>query len=113
MFFLMIRRPPRSTLFPYTALFRSQLAYGEPLRRSRATSAARRHLAAALETFQRLEAHPWITHARQELRASGQMHRSPSGSARAARLTPQEREIASLAASGLSNKEIEIGRAHV
>src|SRR3712207_7606219 len=72
MFFLMIRRPPRSTLFPYTALFRSQLAYGEHLRRSRATSAARLHLAAALETFQRLEAHPWIAHARQELRASGQ-----------------------------------------
>src|SRR4029079_19828508 len=26
-FFLMIRRPPRSTLFPYTTLFRSSLAY--------------------------------------------------------------------------------------
>src|SRR5690349_23027212 len=25
-FFFMIRRPPRSTLFPYTTLFRSQLA---------------------------------------------------------------------------------------
>src|SRR2546421_12285301 len=25
-FFLMIRRPPRSTLFPYTTLFRSQTA---------------------------------------------------------------------------------------
>src|SRR5947207_5626508 len=25
-FFLMIRRPPRSTLFPYTTLFRSKLA---------------------------------------------------------------------------------------
>src|SRR5260221_2955942 len=25
-FFLMIRRPPRSTLFPYTTLFRSMLA---------------------------------------------------------------------------------------
>src|SRR2546422_11775000 len=39
----MIRRPPRSTLFPYTTLFRSSietvvarmaLAYGPPLRRS-------------------------------------------------------------------------------
>src|SRR3712207_7362622 len=28
-FFLMIRRPPRSTLFPYTTLFRSVLANGE------------------------------------------------------------------------------------
>src|SRR3712207_7383576 len=26
-FFLMIRRPPRSTLFPYTTLFRSQLMF--------------------------------------------------------------------------------------
>src|SRR6266478_8575124 len=31
-FFLMIRRPPRSTLFPYTTLFRSQQAlHGGPL----------------------------------------------------------------------------------
>src|SRR5438874_13366047 len=28
-FFLMIRRPPRSTLFPYTTLFRSVLVDGE------------------------------------------------------------------------------------
>src|SRR3712207_7679819 len=27
-FFLMIRRPPRSTLFPYTTLFRSRLGHG-------------------------------------------------------------------------------------
>src|SRR5260221_8939180 len=27
-FFLMIRRPPRSTLFPYTTLFRSHGAFG-------------------------------------------------------------------------------------
>src|SRR2546425_594668 len=27
LFFLMIRRPPRSALFPYTALFRSALEY--------------------------------------------------------------------------------------
>src|SRR5947209_19492016 len=35
LFFLMIRRPPRSTLFPYTTLFRSEIA-------SRAASAATR-----------------------------------------------------------------------
>src|SRR3712207_8756454 len=29
-FFLMIRRPPRSTLFPYTTLFRSLLCGGVP-----------------------------------------------------------------------------------
>src|SRR2546426_4911370 len=31
-FFLMIRRPPRSTLFPYTTLFRSHLCRGETQR---------------------------------------------------------------------------------
>src|SRR5256885_11594415 len=30
-FFLMIRRPPRSTLFPYTTLFRSERVGREPL----------------------------------------------------------------------------------
>src|SRR2546429_3222906 len=31
----MIRRPPRSTLFPYTTLFRSQVCIGSSLARSR------------------------------------------------------------------------------
>src|SRR5258708_23878019 len=36
-FFLMIRRPPRSTLFPYTTLFRSRCsALGENGRRAKA-----------------------------------------------------------------------------
>src|SRR3712207_9546370 len=30
-FFLMIRRPPRSTLFPYTTLFRSEESLVEPV----------------------------------------------------------------------------------
>src|SRR5690554_8097323 len=30
-FFLMIRRPPRSTLFPYTTLFRSPYGYSMPI----------------------------------------------------------------------------------
>src|SRR3712207_6993450 len=29
-FFLMVRRPPRSTLFPYTTLFRSRCDHGGP-----------------------------------------------------------------------------------
>jgi DNA-binding CsgD family transcriptional regulator len=82
------------------------MAYGEHLRRARATSAARPQLVAAVETFQRLGARPWAQRARHELRASG-----PVGRARARRrgtpgLTPQEHEIASLAASGLTNKQI-------
>src|SRR5256885_3951296 len=33
-FFLMIRRPPRSTLFPYTTLFRSDLGAGHGIHRA-------------------------------------------------------------------------------
>src|SRR2546422_11139082 len=40
LFFLMIRRPPRSTLFPYTTLFRSQAAEGQT--RSRCDALAER-----------------------------------------------------------------------
>src|SRR2546430_7063105 len=36
-FFLMIRRPPRSTLFPYTTLFRSQVRGTHPRLRRRLT----------------------------------------------------------------------------
>src|ERR1039457_7533733 len=35
LFFLMIRRPPRSTLFPYTTLFRSRQEPSAPGRRRR------------------------------------------------------------------------------
>src|SRR5699024_12340310 len=34
-FFLMLRRPPRSTLFPYTTLFRSRSRGRSPARRAR------------------------------------------------------------------------------
>src|SRR3712207_7179296 len=40
-FFLMIRRPPRSTLFPYTTLFRS-LNRGDAVRRPAETSRSNR-----------------------------------------------------------------------
>src|SRR2546425_13015948 len=41
-FFLMIRRPPRSTLFPYTTLFRSSLAHPlEPVKGSLLLASAR------------------------------------------------------------------------
>src|SRR5215475_2159094 len=43
-FFLMIRRPPRSTLFPYTTLFRSRhRAAGREARRSHSRQHAPRH----------------------------------------------------------------------
>src|SRR3712207_8334433 len=50
-FFLMIRRPPRSTLFPYTTLFRSAEAFD---RRRRALALERRAAELALGGLQRL-----------------------------------------------------------
>ena len=90
--------------FPFD-LARVQLAYGERLRRARATTESRLQLTAALETFERLGARPWETRAVSELRAAGQ-GRPRAGSFGPTSLTPQEREIAMLAAAGLSNKEI-------
>src|SRR5258707_8888432 len=40
-FFLMIRRPPRSTLFPYTTLFRSIQPIVHPMHREQAAPGAR------------------------------------------------------------------------
>src|SRR5256885_5385073 len=45
-FFLMIRRPPRSTLFPYTTLFRSVKVFGQDLAEDRRVADA---LVAVLE----------------------------------------------------------------
>src|SRR2546430_9170388 len=41
-FFLMIRRPPRSTLFPYTTLFRSPMSGGTTLKLRNADCPQRR-----------------------------------------------------------------------
>jgi DNA-binding CsgD family transcriptional regulator len=85
---------------------RVQLAYGEHLRRNRAASAARVQLTEALTAFQGLGAQPWVTRGEHELRATGIPSRSPDTRAASMALTPQQYEIASLAASGLTNKEI-------
>ncbi|MDT7715786.1 MAG: hypothetical protein QOH09_1778 [Pseudonocardiales bacterium] len=95
---------PGADAWPFD-LARVQLAYGERLRRAQATSESRRHLVAALGTFERLGATPWAGRAASELRATGQT-RYRAGERDHVSLTPQEREIATLAASGLSNKEI-------
>ena len=84
---------------------RIQLICGERLRRMKATTDARVHLTAALDTFQRLGAAPWAARAGNELRATGLTvgHLADNGPAS---LTPQQREIATLAAAGLTNKQI-------
>src|SRR3712207_7422762 len=54
-FFLMIRRPPRSTLFPYTTLFRSCSSTATPILawRRRATRCCPSALATRAPTFRR------------------------------------------------------------
>jgi DNA-binding CsgD family transcriptional regulator len=86
-------------------LARVQLAHGERLRRAKATTQARVQLAAALESFHRLGARPWVQRAGHELRATGITVGSGADSGPAS-LTPQQREIVGLAAAGLTNKQI-------
>lgn len=82
-----------------------QLAYGEHLRRARATIDARGYLSAALSTFEALGARPWAIRAGNELRASG-LAGARADSHRMATLTAQEHQVAALAASGLTNEQI-------
>jgi DNA-binding CsgD family transcriptional regulator len=84
---------------------RTELLYGEHLRRERRRSEARGHLRAALETFDDLGAAPWAERARAELRASGETARKRDPST-ISQLTPQEVQIARMVADGLSNKEV-------
>jgi DNA-binding CsgD family transcriptional regulator len=86
-------------------LARTELLYGEWLRRTRRRADARPHLRAALEMLQRLGATPWAERARDELRASGETARKRDPSTRE-QLTPQELQIAHLAGQGLSNQQI-------
>ncbi|MFF8594596.1 response regulator transcription factor [Streptomyces sp. NPDC015220] len=60
---------------------------------------------AAHATFRRLGARPWAARAAQELRAVGSSV-PDTDDRRGTQLTPREREIAELAASGLTNKQI-------
>src|SRR3712207_8731217 len=57
-FFLMIRRPPRSTLFPYTTLFRSRAV--RKAEKEHVTVEPRHDRAAVLEFYRLYEG--WIDH---------------------------------------------------
>jgi DNA-binding CsgD family transcriptional regulator len=84
---------------------RTELLYGEWLRRERRRTDARGHLRTALELFRTLGAVPWAERAEAELRATGETARKRDMSA-VEQLTPQELQIAGLVSEGLSNKEI-------
>jgi len=84
---------------------RVQLAYGQWLRRTHDVPRARLQLGAALETFERIGAASMARRTGNELRATGVTVPLPPGRS-ADVLTAQERQIAELAADGLSNKQI-------
>ncbi len=84
---------------------RVQLAYGEWLHRRRRDADSRSPLRAARDVFDALGTIPWSERARIQLRAAGETsHRRQPGPSD--ELTPQELQIAQLAARGLTNREI-------
>jgi len=83
---------------------RTELCYGERLRRARSRSDARAHLRTALQTFDRLNAAPWAARARAELAATGEVVR-PRTEEGLASLTPQELQLALIVGRGATNKE--------
>jgi DNA-binding CsgD family transcriptional regulator len=84
---------------------RTEIVFGEYLRRDGRRKQARAHLRSALAGFERLGAGAWAERARDELRASGETARKRSPSA-LDQLTPQELQITRLVAEGATNKEV-------
>ncbi|MGY1814971.1 AAA family ATPase [Blastococcus sp. SYSU D00820] len=84
---------------------RTQLAFGEHLRRSRRRVDARDHLRAALAVFEELGAARLAERAAQELRASGETARRRDVTT-TTELTAQERQVAGLVRQGLSNRDV-------
>jgi DNA-binding CsgD family transcriptional regulator len=93
---------PGCALMPFERA-RTQLCYGERLRRARRRADARKHLHDALETFTRLGAQPWADRVRTELRATGTTVGRSADTL--PRLTPQELQVALVVARGATNHE--------
>ncbi|HEX4012015.1 MAG TPA: AAA family ATPase [Solirubrobacteraceae bacterium] len=84
---------------------RTELAYGEFLRRAQRRTEARAQLRAALATFEGLSTPLWADRARAELEATGITARKRDPSTLDT-LTPQELRIARLVAGGASNRGV-------
>jgi DNA-binding CsgD family transcriptional regulator len=84
---------------------RTELLYGEYLRRVRRRTEARARLRSAYEAFERLGALGWAERAHRELRTTGEIVRKRDPSA-LGDLTPQELQIARFVAGGATNKEV-------
>jgi DNA-binding CsgD family transcriptional regulator len=95
---------PDATLSPFLQA-RTELLYGEWLRRERQPREARRHLRRAADLFRQVGAPPWEERAEAELRATGETARRRDPST-LDQLTPQELQIAGLVAAGMTNREI-------
>ncbi len=87
------------------ALARTQLSFGERLRRAGRRVDAREQLRLALETFESQGAETWAERVRSELRASGETLRRRK-SWEQEQLTPQELQIALHVARGMTNREV-------
>jgi DNA-binding CsgD family transcriptional regulator len=83
---------------------RTQLAYGERLRRAGRRTRSREQMRRALTEFDRLGAASWAARARAELRATGEAGASPRA-AGIHQLTPQELQVALAVAAGSTNRE--------
>jgi len=83
---------------------RTQLYFGERLRRVRKRVEARKQLRAALKAFDQLGAAPWADRAMSELQASGETARVRDDRFRQ-QLTPQELQVALTLAEGTTTRE--------
>jgi DNA-binding CsgD family transcriptional regulator len=95
---------PEAALSPFEQA-RTELLYGEWLRRERQRREARRHLRRAADLFRQVGAPPWEERAEAELRATGETARRRDPST-LDRLTPQELQIAGLVAAGMTNRQV-------
>lgn len=83
---------------------RTELYFGERLRRARKRVEARKHLRVALKAFDELGAAPWGERAMGELQASGETARVRDERYRQ-QLTPQELQVALTLAEGTTTRE--------
>jgi DNA-binding CsgD family transcriptional regulator len=84
---------------------RTELCYGERLRREGRRVDARSQLGSALATFERVGAMPWAERTQAELAATGVTARRRDPTA-ADRLSPQELQVALAVAEGGTNREV-------
>jgi ATP/maltotriose-dependent transcriptional regulator MalT len=85
---------------------RLELAYGSWLRRRRRVAESRQPLRSALTVFEVIGALTWAAQARAELRAAGERVAGDEPPSARHLLSPQELQIARMAAQGMSNKVI-------